>query len=273
VPSVVPITSLEDPRVAVFRDVRDRDLRNAHGGLFMAESEPVIRRLLETPERVQSLLLTPVRHASLGAALEVLPADVPVYVGEPDVVSAIAGFHLHRGALAAGRRRPAAARTLEGALGPLRDRARLRLVLAEGLNNVDNMGALFRNAAAFGVDGIVVDATSCDPEYRKSIRVSMGHVLTMPWAVSADLPADLERLRAWGVTVVAAETTPDARPVGALPDVARIGVLFGNEWEGISPAALAACDGVYAIPMRPGVPSLNVATASAVVLYELDRHG
>lgn len=269
----VEITSLHDERVAVFRDVRDADLRG-RDGLFMAESELVVRRLLRRPQRLHSLLLSRRKYVRLAEALRVLDAATPVYVADLQLISDVAGFAIHRGVLAAGRRPAPDEVTLDAALGHLRTTEHCTIVVAEGLTNVDNMGALFRNAAAFGVDGIVLDPTCCDPLYRKAIRVSMGHSLAVPHAISADWPVDLARLKSeWGLTIIGAEATAEALPLWRMPRAPRCAVLFGSEGHGLSPAALAACDSVRAIPMAGGVPSLNVAVASAVFLYELRREG
>jgi len=269
----IEITHLDDPRVELFSDVRDKDLRGREK-VFMAETELVLRRLLENPARIHAVLLGRTRFAALEPALGRLPDDVPVYVADLDLMTGIAGFHVHRGVLAAGRRPAPAELSLDAALGHLRGAQSLRLLVAEGLTNVDNMGALFRNAAALGADGIVLDPTSCDPLYRKAIRVSMGHVLSTPWAVCPDWPHALARLREeWGITLVGAEVAPDADPVWAMPRGDRIGVVFGSERHGLSPGALAACDAICQIPMAGEVPSLNVAVASAVFLYEMARGG
>jgi tRNA G18 (ribose-2'-O)-methylase SpoU len=266
------ITSLDDPRIEVYRDIKDKDLRNMYGGLFMAESEMAIRRLLQFPDRIHSVLFDPVRHHAIADALHDLPEKIPVYVAAREILHDIVGFHLHRGALAAAHRPDPTELTLGGALGHLRDQQCIRLVLGEAITNHDNMGALFRNAAAFGVDGIVLDDRCCDPLYRKSLRVSIGNVLAVPYAVSTSWHDDLERLRsAWGITLVAAEPLPGAVPLPALPASERIGLLFGTEGAGIDDSTLQRCDSVCQIPMADGVSSLNVAVASAVFLYELQR--
>jgi tRNA G18 (ribose-2'-O)-methylase SpoU len=271
VPTPQHITTLDDPRLEPFRDVRDRDLRG-RDGLFMAESEMVLRRLLKRPERIHLVLLSAERYEKLAPELEVLPDDVPVFVADIGLMTQLAGFHVHRGVLATGRRPAPAELTLDAALGHLRDRPRVTLLVAEGLTNVDNMGALFRNAAAFAVDGIVLDPLSCDPLYRKSVRVSMGHVLSVPWAVATSWPDDLGRLRAeWGVSLVAAEVTDEARPAWQLPAADRVGFVLGSEGHGLSRPVLDRCDVVAWIPMAGEVPSLNVAVASAVFLYERAR--
>ncbi len=273
-PLIVPIDEITDPRVEVFRDVRDKDLRG-RDKLFMAESEMVVRRLLRTPQRIHSLLLSPQVAERLSDALAGLAGDVPVYVCDVDAMSEIAGFHIHRGALAAGWRPKRGELTLDAALGRLRGAQRACIVVAEGLTNVDNMGGLFRNAAAFGVDGVLLDPTCCDPLYRKAIRVSMGHALSVPYAVGETWPDDLSRLREeWGFTLVAAETrdiAPRAQPLWQWKPADRVAIVLGNEGEGLSAATLAQCDKVHEIPMAPDVPSLNVAVASAVVLYEMIR--
>jgi tRNA G18 (ribose-2'-O)-methylase SpoU len=269
----IAISGIDDPRVEIFRDVRDKDLRG-RDRLFMAESEMVLRRLLQTPARLHALLLSPERLAALGDAITLLPDAVPVYVADVAVMTEIAGFHIHRGVLAAGIRPARWELTLDRALGHLRGRAEVTILVAEGLTNVDNMGGLFRNAAAFGADGVVLDPACCDPLYRKAIRVSMGHVLSTPWAVGAVWPDDLHRLkREWGVTLVGGEITPSAVPLWEMPRAPRLAMIFGAEAHGLSAGSLAACDTVCAIPMSASVPSINVAAASAVFLYERRRGG
>ena len=267
----IVITDLHDPRVSAYRNVRDADLRG-RDDLFMAESELVIRRLLRTPQRLHSLLISPEKLARLRSALESLPDSVPVYVATLPLMHEIAAFHIHRGVLAAGFRKPADELTIDVALGHLRSNVRMTLMLAEGITNVDNMGALFRNAAAFGVDGIVLDPTCCDPLYRKAIRVSMGHVLSIPYAVCEHWHDDLARLRnEWGILLVAAESNARALPLWKMPKGSRTGLLFGSEGHGLAAETLRQCDAVCEIPMAGEVPSINVAVASAVMLYELHR--
>lgn len=268
-----PIERPDDPRLEVFRDVRDRDLRSREG-LFMAESERVLRRLVRQPERLHSVLLSPGRRADLDELVADLPPEVPVHVAPLDVICRIAGFHVHRGVLACGRRPRPEDLTVDAALGHLAGRERLTILVAESITNVDNIGGLFRNAAAFGVDGMLLDPTCCDPLYRKAVRVSAGHVLSTPWALATDWPADLERLRdRLGVRLVAAELTQESRPTWEIDAfaAAHTALVFGSEARGVSPEALAVCDAVAEIPMAAGVPSLNVATSSAVMLYERQR--
>lgn len=271
---------MDDPRVDVYRNVRDADLRG-RDDLFMAESELVLRRLLRAPHRLHSILLSPEKYARLKSALDDLPDNVPVYVADLTLMHEIAAFHIHRGVLAAGYRLQPQQLTLDAALWHLvedpddlrRIDLHVALLILEGITNVDNMGALFRNAAAFGVNGIVLDPTCCDPLYRKAIRVSMGHVLSIPYAVSDNWPGDLERLRnEWGLTLIAAESHQRALPPWQMPRATRTGIVFGSEGHGISQHALQRCDAICAIPMSNQVPSINVAVASAVMLYELRRN-
>lgn len=266
--------AVEDPadeRVADFVLLTDPDLRRrreqsggADGGFFIAEGELVIRQLLRSAYRVRSLLLTPPRLASLEADLA--PLDVPVFVAGQEVVNAISGFHLHRGALAAAER---------GApLDPWAVMAAAELlVVAEGLNDHENLGALFRNAAAFGAGGILLDPTSADPLYRRSVRVSMGHVLRVPFARVTGWPRPLSELRASGFEVLALTPATDAVDICSVPRRPRQALVVGAEGPGLSPAALAAADVRVRIPMAPGVDSLNVATAAAVALHHLGRLG
>jgi len=271
-PQTITITDLNDPRVDPYRNVRDADLRG-RDKLFMAESELVIRRLLRTPQRLHSLLLSPNKYDRLRDAIDQADlSQVPIYLAPVELISEIAGFLIHRGALAAGHRPLPKQLTLDVALGEVLSRESYTLLVAEGITNVDNMGGLFRNAAAFGIDGIVLDSTCCDPLYRKAIRVSAGHALSIAYAISTQWVDDLARLKQrWGVTLLCAEACDGALPLWKLPCQLRTAVLFGSEAHGVRSSTVSICDGVYEVPMTQDVPSLNVATASAVFLYELMR--
>lgn len=267
---IIPIQDPHDARMAVFLNVMDKDLRAGHGGLFMAESEMVLRQLARTPARLHSLLVLEARLPRVRDLLETLPDALPAYVVSKELAQEIAGMRVHRGILAAAFRPDPAALTLDAVLGPLAERPTLCVALAEGIGDVDNMGSLFRNAAAFGVDAIILCPQSCDPLYRKAIRTSVGHSLSLPHARSQDWAIDLARLRReWGLTLLGAETLPDARPVWDLPRPSRLGILVGAEGSGLSRDSLAACDAVCQIPMAAPHRSLNVSAALAVLLYEL----
>ena len=277
----IVIDDQDDPRIAMFRDVRDKDLRG-RDRQFMAESDLVIRRLLRTPEKLAAILCSDAKFESLRPALHDAASVMhtrdqqlaPVYIAPLPLMVDIAGFHIHRGVLAAGHRPWPGELTIEYALKDVLKRDHFRLVIAEGVMGVDNMGTLFRNAAGFGVDAIILDPTSCDPLYRKAIRVSMGHVLSIPWAIARDWPSDLNRLKEeWGVTVVAAECGADAVPVSSVQWPARSAVLMGGEHHGVRSETLARCDVIAEIPMQGSVPSLNVSIANAIFLHEMTNGG
>jgi tRNA G18 (ribose-2'-O)-methylase SpoU len=264
---VVPVDDPSDQRVADYVGLTDPDLRRrreqgdgAGGGFFIAEGLVVIRHLLRSPYRVRSLLLTPRRLEALAPDLE--GVDAPVYVGSQDVVNAVTGFHLHRGAVASAHR--------EALPDPADVAAGARLVVVtEGMNDHENLGALFRNSAAFGAGALVLDPASADPLYRRSIRVSMGHVLRVPFARADHWPDVLGDLRQAGFEVLALTPRPDADDLATVAPGPRQALVVGAEGPGLSPAALAAADRRVRIPMAPGVDSLNVATAAAVALHHL----
>jgi tRNA G18 (ribose-2'-O)-methylase SpoU len=217
--------------------------------------------LLRSSYRIRSLLVTPARWAALEA--DVGDRDVEVFVGAAAVVNEVAGFPLHRGALAsADRPSPLPAASVLG--GPL-------VVVTEGINDHENLGSLFRNAAAFGASAVLLDPTSCDPLYRRSIRVSMGHVLHVPFATMPALPSGLSVLRSAGYEVLALTPAAEAVDVATLsPDPGRRrALLVGAEGPGLTPATLADADLRVRIPMAPGVDSVNIATAAAIALHRL----
>lgn len=266
------ITDAADPRLADYRDLKERQL-NARGGRFIAESERVVRRLLQSRLRVHSLLATPTRLAALRDALVIDGdsahdgGDFPVYVAEQAVIDRIAGFHVHRGCLAVGERPTAAAVPRD---------ARTVVVL-EDLVDVDNLGAIARNAAALGADALCLSPACADPFYRKAIRVSLGAVFFLPIVRFATWPDELLTLRAAGFTLVAATPRADATPLPAFTRPDRLALLLGSEGPGLSDAVLALAAERVAIPMAPTadslVDSLNVATAGAVLLYALAGRG
>ncbi|HUO21825.1 MAG TPA: RNA methyltransferase [Caulobacteraceae bacterium] len=266
--AIIPIDNPDDPRVAVYRQVRERDLAGRQGG-FIAEGEVVLRVLLTGggPHRAASLLLDPKRLDKLAPLLAHLPPETPVYVAGQAVLDAIAGFHIHRGILAHGLRAPD--RGAQALLGSLGERA---LVLAlVGIANHDNMGGLLRNAAAFGVDAVLLDATSCDPLYRKAIRVSVGAALKVPFARAAAGEDLVSLLEAAGLQVLAL-SPGGAEPLAGVERPARAALLLGAEGPGLPPAVLARTR-TLSIAMAAGWDSLNVASAGAVALHELTRRG
>ena len=259
----VTVTDPADPRIAAYRDIRDRDIVG-RDGLFVAEGKVVLAMLLASATHAPvSLLIAAHRIAQLADLLSTVPAGVPVFAAAQPVLDAIAGFPLHRGILAIGRRiDPPDADMLLGAVhGPA------TILLLSAIANHDNLGGIFRNAAAFGVPAILLDADCCDPLYRKAIRVSVGAALLVPHARIARGVDPLALLARHGFSPIALSpsgTTTLARHRPA----ARTAVLLGAEGPGLDPALLARTTGI-SIPMAPGFDSLNVATTSGIVLHHL----
>ena len=273
-PGVLTIEDPEDPRLADYREIRDAE-RRRRDGTFIAEGRQVVRRLLSVGRyRVRSALVTPPALHALGEALAA--AGVPTYLVRQDIVEAVVGMEFHHGCLAAGERgvEPTAEAVLAEALHS-------RLVVLEGLGDSSNVGALFRNALAFGVGAVFLAPGTADPLYRKAIRVSSGATVALPFARFADWPRDLDRLREAGYTVLALTPRAEAVDIGELgnggglgagrPLPARLALLLGTEGRGLSAEALAAADLQVRIPMAPEMDSLNVAAAGAVALHWLSR--
>jgi tRNA G18 (ribose-2'-O)-methylase SpoU len=261
---VIAIDDPGDERIADYVGLRDAQLRQrveAERGVFIAEGVLVIRALLASSYRVRSVLVTPKRLHDLGGDLDGL--DAPVYVARLDVLRAVAGFDLHRGAVAAADR-PAASPDVDALVRDAR-----RIAVLEGINDAENMGALFRNAAALGVDAVLVGPGCCDPLYRRTVRVSMGHVLSTPFATGVPVPGVFDPLRAHGFRVLALTPEPNAEAIDATDRPDKAALVLGAEGSGLSDRALDAADARVRIPMRPGVDSLNVATAAAIAFYEL----
>jgi tRNA G18 (ribose-2'-O)-methylase SpoU len=254
------VASLADPRLDDYRNVPDPELLRSRG-LFVAEGRLVVRRLLDaSPYRTRSVLLTPAAHERLADLVDRHP-DVPVYVVAPDAMNAIAGFNIHRGCLAVGERpAPRPHRELLGAGSPV--------VVLEGVSNADNVGGIFRSAAAFGAAAVLLGPGCADPLYRKAIRTSMGAALTVPFAAMPNWPDDLREVRAAGFTLVALTPAADAVPLHMMPHGVRLALIAGHEGEGLTSAALAAADVRARISIAAGVDSLNVAAAATIALYE-----
>jgi tRNA G18 (ribose-2'-O)-methylase SpoU len=260
---VVEVRDPADERLGDFRDLTDADVRPDRRGVVIAEGVNVVARLIGSRYPVRAVFGVASRIDALRAELE--PLDVPVFVADKWLLSAVVGFRVTRGVLASAARPVAldARALLAGAR---------HVAVLEGLNDFENLGALFRNAAAFGVDGVLLDRSCADPLYRRSVRVSMGHVLRVPFAVlPGRWPDALDGVRDAGLRLLA--LTPRSSAT-ALPDIdipPRWAVLVGAEGPGLSEAALAAADEQVRIPMADGVDSLNVATAAAVAFSQLRR--
>ena len=238
-------------------------------GLFVAEGRLVVRRLLtESTLTARSVLVTEPARLALSDALESRP-DVQVFVGTPAVINSITGFNVHRGCQAVGER-PEARDWQELARG-----ARL-VVLLERVANADNVGAVFRNAAAFGADAVLLDEVTTDPLYRKAIRTSMGASLVMPFGRAASVPDVIEELREAGFATVAMTPSAAAPPLPSVVEASAgrpVAIVLGHEGDGLTEPSLEACEYLARIPISSDVDSLNVATASAVALYEFNGGG
>lgn len=260
------IDSPDDPRVLPFRLLKERDLAREHG-LFIAEGENLLRRLIDSPLATDRVLLSDRRVAEMAP---IVPAGVPVYVASDAMLREVIGYKFHSGVIAAGVR--PAARAIDEVVP--RDRERLTLMVLPEIANAENLGALLRIAAGFGADAVVLGERSADPFWRQCVRVSMGNVFKLPIARSTDLLRDLGRLRReWGASVVGTVLADAAEPLGQFRRDARTAILFGNEAQGLDAATVAACDRLVTIPMHLGTDSLNVAVAAGIVMYELTRTG
>jgi len=286
---LVEVDDPDDPRLDIYRDLNDpvRRIRlDADQSVFVVEGRLAVDRLLTSEYAVRSLLVDDHQVTAAGDLVAATQArGAPVFVGSRAVVAGTVGFALHRGVVAVANRLPpaGAGRLLAEAAGTSAPEGAPALVaVLEGLNDHENIGALFRNAAAFAVAGILLDPTCADPLYRRSIRVSVGHVLHMPFARLVPWPTGLQQVRAAGFVVAALVPRPDADtgvPVVSLAelkacmtgpgDPVGVAVLVGAEGPGVTDTALAASDVVVPIPMADGVDSLNVATAAAVAFHVL----
>ncbi|HRI18360.1 MAG TPA: RNA methyltransferase [Burkholderiaceae bacterium] len=269
---VIPVASTADPLLADYALLREPARLRARGA-FVAEGRFVVRRLVEGERfAVRSLLVTETAHAALADLAPRLVA-VPVLVGSKALAREVTGFSFHQGCLAIGERGAEerdVARWLE-ALGP----GARTIVALENVSHADNVGAVFRNAAAFGADGVLLDGGTADPLYREAVRVSMAATLRVPFARPSRLAEAIGTLAEAGFRVAALTPRPSAIELGELgARVARdhrLAFLVGSEGEGLSDAALALADLELRIPMAEGVDSLNLAAATAIALYERSR--
>lgn len=257
--TVVPVDEVSDPALAELAGLTDaaaRAVTEAAHGCFVVEGLLTLEAVVESRYPLRSVLVAPSKLERVLAVVGHL--DVPVHVGAPDLLEAVTGYPIHRGIIASAGRLalPAPGAALDGAR---------RIAILESVNDHENIGALFRNAAAFGIDAVLLDPTTADPLYRRSVRVSLGHVLHVPWTRLDRWPAGLDDVRAAGFTILA--LAPDGeRTVAEVVDRIDdpLAWLLGAEGPGLSPAASAAADIRVRIPIADRVDSLNVATAAAV---------
>lgn len=256
------VEDVDDPRLVDFTgltDVRSRTRFEADAGVFVAEGLLTLEAVIGSGRRVRAMLVAENKVERVAAAIGTDP-PFPVLVGTVDLLSRIAGFRVHRGVLASVERwsLPDLGSVLAGAS---------TVLVVESVNDHENIGGLFRNAAAFGVDAVVLDRASADPLYRRSVRVSLGHVLRVPWTRSESTVATLSALADHGIRSLALTPSGGITVHRAVAE-GRTGIAWvvGAEGAGLSAATLAAVDDTVRIPMAPGVDSLNVATAAAVAL-------
>jgi tRNA G18 (ribose-2'-O)-methylase SpoU len=262
---LVHLDSADDPRLSDYRNLTDVQLRLAKEpaeGLYIAESPKVLRRAIDAGHAPRSFLLAPKWLPDLDDVIARFPS-VPAFVAPEATLEVITGFRLHRGALAA-MQRPEP-RPLTEVLAGAR-----RVAVIEDLVDHTNLGAVFRSAAALGIDAVLVSPRSADPLYRRAVRVSMGSVFQVPWVRLTSWPGELATVRAAGFTLAALALVPGAVPLGAFPAQRheRLALLLGTEGNGLSSGALAEVDVALTIPMHGGVDSLNVAAAAAVAFWE-----
>ncbi|MEF2072799.1 TrmH family RNA methyltransferase [Consotaella aegiceratis] len=264
---LISVTDPRDPRIEVFRDIRERDIVGRRG--FIAEGTVVLDVLLSSASfRPTALLILKNRLNGLADHLDRLPDDVPVYVAEREVIDAIAGFPIHRGVLAHGEAVAEAPGRPDALLDRLAGEGAVVVALV-GLANHDNMGAVFRNAAAFGAGAVLIDETCCDPFYRKAIRVSVGQVFRVPLLRFGPAEAMMDALTQTGFRRLA--LSPAGRiAADRLHRAGPTALVLGTEGRGLPDRIMTTVETVR-IDIAPGVDSLNVATTSAIVLHRLYR--
>ena len=266
--SIITLTSLDAPELDVYARLTQAQLRNRlepEKGLFIAESPKVIGTALDAGLTPVSFLMEQRHITGDAASLLARFPDVPVYTAERELLARLTGYTLTRGVLCA-MRRPAPKSPTEVIAGAK------RIAVLEGVVDATNIGAIFRSAAALGMDAVLLSPTCCDPLTRRAVRVSMGTVFQLPWATFDTWPAGgMEILRGAGFATCAMALRDDSLALGdeRLNSLPKIAIVLGAEGDGLANGTIAACDYTVRIPMAHGVDSLNVAAASAVAFWEL----
>ncbi len=261
------IESLDLPALAPYRTMR-RPVDHVHQGIFVAEGEKVVRRLLESPTfRVVSLLIPPKWLDDYGFLIEKRPETIEVFVADKKVLEELIGFSMYQGVLAVGRipPQPSLESVLDNSPRPL------LLLATDGLSNAANMGAVVRNCVAFGCHALIVGETCSPPWLRRSVRSSMGTIFDLPVIETASLVLTLRGLRNRGVHILGAHPHVDGRTLAQVNLNRDVCIVVGSEGTGLGPEVLEAGDEQAAIPMQQGVDSLNVTSATSVFLYEANR--
>ena len=264
--TLLEISDPADPRLGDYRDLRDVELRKhleSEHGLFLAEGEKVVRRAVEAGFPPRSFLMAPRWLEGLADVLE--RSDAPCYVMPEALAEEVTGFHVHRGALASLQRRPLP--SVDSVLAGARS-----VLVLEDIVDHTNVGAIFRSGAALGFDAVLLAPRCADPLYRRSIKVAMGAVFSLPFARLEEWYDALPQLSAAGFTTIALTLAEDATPIeDAVAGLDRVALVLGSEGHGISPRWQQAADRRAIIPMRAGIDSLNVAAATAVACYVTAR--
>lgn len=268
----IAIDTLDDPRVAPYRDLKSQRLVR-DGNRFIAEGTKLVERLLDSDFVAESVLIAERRESEWAAKI---PAEVPLYVLPQELGEQLTGFNFHVGVLACGLRKPNL--SLDTALAQHRlpanlqsgasEPTRLTVVVCPNCDNPENLGAIIRNGAAFGIDAVLLGRGCCDPFSRRVLRVSMGAALRLPILESPDLERDVRRLRDdWQVELLASVLDPTAEPLAQASKPRRLALFLGNEADGLDARWQSLCNRRLTIPMQPGTDSLNVAIAAGIFLH------
>lgn len=262
--SLIPVSTLDDPRLAPYRNVKDRELAR-HGGQFLAEGYHLVLRLLASDFPCESIL---VGERKLRLIENSLRADIPVYVAPPGLVDEVVGYPFHVGVIAVGRRK--ASISLDQLMQNISDPA--LVVVCSDLRSTENLGSIIRTAAGFGAAAIILGEHSCDPFYRQSVRVSMGAVFSIPIIQSANLLSDLRHLQqTWATQLIATVLDPNAENLATVTRPPRMAIMFGSEDQGLPPELLTIADRKVTIPMAWNTDSLNVFIAAGIFLYHFTQ--
>jgi tRNA G18 (ribose-2'-O)-methylase SpoU len=261
----IEITTLDDERLAPYRELKNPGARGPE--TIIAEGEKLVRRLLESSCRVESVLCT---TAAAELLRDVIPVDLPVYIAPTTLISQLIGFKFHRGALACGVR--PAARGLETLREILRQNGEAMIIVCPEIRDPDNLGTIIRTAAAFGARAIVVGQGSTRPFSRRVMRTSMGAVLRLPVIETDDWKEVFATLHAEDCTSVATVLDPTADLLGKMPRPTRVALVFGNEDQGLTEDLAGRCQHRLTMPMADGVDSLNVAVAAGIFMHHFGHH-
>jgi tRNA G18 (ribose-2'-O)-methylase SpoU len=261
------VRSIEHSYLEPYRTLK-RPLEHQKEGIFVAEGDKVVRRLLESSIRMISILLTEEWFTVCRELLESRSEEIEVYLASKELMETIVGFQLHKGIMAVAKipERTTLPDVVAAASQPF------FFVAVDGVMNSENMGVIVRNCASFGASALLVGETSCDPYLRRAVRNSMGNIFSLPLLYLTCIAEDLKHIRTrYNIAIVAAHPRENSRGIGTLDFSDNCCIVLGGEGHGISEHVLGACDLEAAIPMQRGVDSLNVASASAVIMYEVQR--